>query len=141
MKISTRVIVLAVLALLLVGSSLIGLAYKSMHDGAENILDNSKMRAYESRRSELKNEMRIVHGMLMATYKKMKNENASDEDIKSALKENIKDVRFFEDNSGYVFIYEYDGTCVALPTNPSLEGKHIINLKDKNGVFLCKALV
>jgi methyl-accepting chemotaxis protein len=141
MKISTRVIFLSIISLLLLGASLIWLAYNGMQKGSEVLLENSKNSTYEARRQELKNEVRIVHGMLMSVYKRMKSENANDDAIKLALKQSIKDVRFFEDDSGYIFIYEYDGTCVALPTNPSLEGKNLIHLKDKNGVFLLKELI
>jgi methyl-accepting chemotaxis protein len=141
MKISTRVIFLAVFALVLVGGSLIGLAYNSLHSNAADLLLDSKDKSYEARRVELKNEMRIVQGMMMAIYEKMKAEGASDEQIKESLAHSIDKVRFFEDNSGYVFIYESDGTCVAMPVNKPMIGKNFIHLKDENGVLLLKEMI
>ena len=51
----------------------------------------------------------------------------------------IDDIRFEEDSSGYFFVYE--GTInVALPTNTSLQGKDLSDLKDKNDVYLVRDL-
>ncbi|DAB33956.1 MAG TPA: hypothetical protein CFH82_07750 [Sulfurospirillum sp. UBA12182] len=56
MKISTRVIFLAVFALVLVGASLIGLAYNSLHSNATDLLVDSKDKSYEARRVDTKNK-------------------------------------------------------------------------------------
>lgn len=45
----------------------------------------------------------------------------------------IKNARFFDDKSGYYFIYKTGGTVFVLPTLPDLEGKNIIGKKDQKG--------
>ena len=92
-------------------------------------------------KKELKNEMRIVQGVVKAQYNPLKKAGESDENIRKALKELIRNVRFFEDNSGYIFVYEYDGTNVLFPLKPQLEGKNLNHLKDKNGVYLIQDLI
>jgi len=77
--------------------------------------------------------MRIVQSVVKAQYDTLKKAGESDEDIQKALKELIRNVRFFEDNSGYIFVYKYDGTNVLFPLKPQLEGKNLNHLKDKNG--------
>lgn len=37
-------------------------------------------------------------------------------------------------NDGYIFAYKYDGTAVAVRTNPAMIGKNFIGLKDEKGV-------
>ncbi|WP_024955796.1 methyl-accepting chemotaxis protein [Sulfurospirillum arcachonense] len=141
MKISTRMIAATTVSLVVIGVALIGLAYNVMKKEASFFLDEAEKSSYEARKKELKNEMRIFQGMFQATYDRMKKDGADDEQIKQALKDSIKKVRFFEDNSGYVFIYDYNGVNVALPVKPSLEGKNLSHLKDKNGVFVIKEIV
>ncbi|TKB07974.1 methyl-accepting chemotaxis protein [Desulforhopalus sp. IMCC35007] len=51
----------------------------------------------------------------------------------------IDDIRFEEDSSGYLFVYE-GTTCVALPSNKSLHGKDLGDLKDKNDFYLVREL-
>lgn len=51
----------------------------------------------------------------------------------------IDDIRFENDKSGYFFVYN-NTTNVALPSNKSLQGKDLGDLKDKNGVFLVREL-
>nr|WP_321257886.1 methyl-accepting chemotaxis protein [uncultured Pseudodesulfovibrio sp.] len=51
----------------------------------------------------------------------------------------VDKIRFEEDKSGYFFVYN-NTTCVALPTKPSLHGKDLKDLKDKNGVALVAEL-
>ena len=85
--------------------------------------------------------MRIVQSVVKAQYDTLKKAGESDEDIQKALKELIRNVRFFEDNSGYIFVYKYDGTNVLFPLKPQLEGKNLNHLKDKNGVYLIQDLI
>jgi methyl-accepting chemotaxis protein len=51
----------------------------------------------------------------------------------------IDDIRFESDKSGYFFVYN-NTTNVALPSNKSLQGKDLGDLKDKNGVYLVREL-
>jgi methyl-accepting chemotaxis protein len=36
-------------------------------------------------------------------------------------------------NSGYFFVYQYDGVCLVSPKDPSQEGQNLWNLTDNNG--------
>jgi signal transduction histidine kinase len=45
----------------------------------------------------------------------------------------MKHIRFFDNNSGYFFIYDAkDAVSISLPATPSFVGKSLINLEDKN---------
>ncbi len=141
MKISTRMIVSTTVALVIIGTSLISLAYDFMNEATDAFLKQTEKSAYEAKEKELKNEMIIFKGQFKATYERMKKDGIEDSEIKKALKKSIRDIRFFEDKSGYVFIYTYDGVNVALPAKPSLEGKNLNHLKDVNGVYLIQDLI
>lgn len=141
MKISTRIIIALVLSLFIIGGVLIGMAYRSMHQEEAFIMQKFEEAVYDARKNELKSETRIVHDILMAKYGVLKEAGETDENIKIALKELIRDVRFFDDNSGYIFIYTHDGTNVILPVNPGMEGKNFNHLQDANGVHMVAGLI
>jgi methyl-accepting chemotaxis protein len=141
MKMSTRVLALTTTALVVIGGALIGISYNRMQHGAEVLLEQSKVKTYEAKRQELKNEIRIVKGMMMDIYEKLKAQGEDEDYIKKTLLNSIDKVRFFDDNSGYIFIYKYDGTCIALPTKKSNVGKNLLDIKDSNGLYLIKELI
>ncbi len=87
MKISTRIMVSLVVSLIIIGGALIGLAYTSMHQEQDSIMLEFKKASYESKRKELKNEMRIVHGVIKAQYKSSKKKQVNQMKI---LKNHLK---------------------------------------------------
>jgi len=46
------------------------------------------------------------------------------------IRDALRGKRFFNDKTGYYFIYKLDGTCLLLPTTPKLEGTNQINFLD-----------
>ena len=141
MKISTRIIVSLVVSLMVIGVTLIGLAYNSMHQEQESIMVEFKNAAYDFKQKELKNEVRIVHGVIKSQYDILKKNGESDENIQNALKDLIRNVRFFDDESGYIFILKYDGSYILFPPKSHLEGKNVNHIKDTNGVYVIQELV
>lgn len=141
MKISTRIIISLVISLVIVGGALISLAYNSMQKESAIFLGQLESVKYDSKKEELKNEMLIVQGSIYGLYKSLKEKESSEDEIKEAIKSELRDVRFFDDKSGYIFIYEYDGTNVLFPISPALEGKNLNHLKDKNGVYVIQDLI
>ena len=55
-----------------------------------------------------------------------------------AILDKFDELRFFDDKSGYVFVYEMDGTNVLLPTNKALKGKNMSDMKDSKGKLFIK---
>jgi signal transduction histidine kinase len=47
----------------------------------------------------------------------------------------LRDIRFFDNKSGYFFIYDMDGNCLLLPTSPSLENTNLLDLQDAKGTY------
>ncbi len=57
------------------------------------------------------------------------------------IKNRLRNLRFFNDLSGYFYMYKMDGTCLLLPTNPELEGKNLLNIKDAVGTKIIKKAI
>jgi len=95
----------------------------------------------EARKGELKSELTIVLKVMQKIYELEKSEGKSDSEIQKTIFNTLRDVRFFDDGSGYIFIYDFEGNCVMLPTNTALEGQNLIHLKDSNDVPFLKKLI
>ena len=61
-----------------------------------------------------------------------------DEKIR-VIKTLVSDIRFEEDQSGYIFVYQ-ETTNRIMPPNPALEGTDLKDLKDPNGLYLIREL-
>ncbi|RFP15890.1 MULTISPECIES: cache domain-containing protein [unclassified Duganella] len=66
------------------------------------------------------------------------------------LKANGKDKAFaefnnpggqFVDRNLYIFVYDMNGTCVAIGNNPRMIGKVLIDLRDPDGVFQVRRFI
>ncbi|MBE1426876.1 methyl-accepting chemotaxis protein [Desulfomicrobium macestii] len=66
--------------------------------------------------------------------------DVTDEDERIGVIRNlVTDIRFEEDQSGYIFVYQ--GTINRImPPNPALEGTDLKDLKDPNGLYLIREL-
>ena len=73
-----------------------------------------------------------------ALAKKMSNQKDMVRVQEEMLKK-IRAMRFGKD--GYIFILDENGTVVAQPIKPELEGKNLLQLKDANGVLFVAKLV
>jgi len=141
MKISTRILISLILSLLLLGSCLIGISYTNTKSNAATFVSDYEKSAYTFYENELKTIMEMMQQSANTIYKAEKAKGTSDEKIKEAILAHLDELRFFNDKSGYIFIYENNGTNVMLPTNKSLQGKDLSTLKDSNGVFFVKELI
>lgn len=141
MKISTRILITLVLSLAILGSTIIGISYVNTLKNEKMFLEEYQKSSYAFYENELKTIMSIAHQTSMAIYKTQKEKGIPDEKIKEAILDKFDELRFFDDKSGYIFVYEMDGTNVLLPTNKALKGKNMIDVKDSKGKFFLKELL
>ncbi|ACZ11151.1 methyl-accepting chemotaxis protein [Sulfurospirillum deleyianum] len=141
MKISTRILLLLVLSLLILGLSIIGISYYNTKSNAKAFLADYEKSSYTFYENELKTIMEIVQQTVHAIYKDQKAKGSSDEQIKKAILAKLDMLQFFNDKSGYIFVYTHEGTNILTPTNRALQGQNLIGLKDSNGVLLIKELI
>ncbi len=88
---------------------------------------------------ELKRELReyVINAYNVADgiYKKCKKRHCSDSEIKSIIRNALKDYRFFN-GKGYIFIDSVKGPVILNPLFPHLEGKELWNWRDVRGKFI-----
>lgn len=141
MKISTRILISLILSLTILGISLISVSYINTKRNAQMFVTEYRDDAYKGHEAQLAEMMDVMKQALLEIYKAQKAKGESDEKIKEALLAKLNPIRFLEDKSGYFFVYQYDGVNVLMPTNKSLEGKNLIDLKDSNGILIIKGLI
>lgn len=141
MKISQKIILMLVTALLSLTISLGFLSSYFTDDIIDFFSSTYQGNVLQIRKDEIKSEIKIIKQLMLHKYNELKEQGVDDNEIKEQLKAQIRPVRFLNDKSGYVFIYEYDGTNVMLPIAPQKEGSNLIEVKDANGVFFVKDLI
>ena len=141
MKISTRILIALIVSLTILGGAIMAISYQNTLKNETMFLEEYKKSAYSFYEGELKTIMDIMLQTATSIHKAQKEKGVSDEKIKEAILDKFDELRFFNDKSGYIFVYQHDGTNVLLPTNKSLKGKNMIDLKDSNGKFFLKELI
>jgi len=140
-RISTRILISLTLSLLILGGCIIGIAYVNTQDNTQMFLSKYQKNAYQFHENELKTIMEITQQTVQTIYTTEKAKGIPDEQIQEAIFEKLDTLRFFNDKSGYIFIYKQDGTNVLLPTNKSLQGKNLMDLKDSKGILFVQKLI
>ena len=141
----------------------------SLKSTSSSIIEKSSSTAYQSKEDELKNyislayktlesyhartakdkiqaevedylleQTNFIFSIINSEYKKHK-DTLSKEELEARIKSIISASRFGK--TGYFFAYNTDGLTKVHPIKPSLEGKNLISLKDKDGVFIIKDLI
>jgi two-component system NarL family sensor kinase len=136
MKFKTKILLLVLMPLILVSIALTVLSiYQAQKLGDQNVSSFTEM-IYKLRRNELKNYTDLALTSIKHIYK---NTDEIDPAAQESAKEILRNLSFGDD--GYFFVYDYEGTNVAHPKKPQLEGRNLWDLKDPDGVFLIRSLV
>ncbi|MGB0204661.1 MAG: methyl-accepting chemotaxis protein [Neptuniibacter sp.] len=92
----------------------------------------------ESKKDALRDYVEIA----VASIQKIYDESSADDvAAQEAALRVLTDLSYGEKGDGYIFVYQYDGTNLATRPKPQLKGKNLIDLKDKNGVYIIKDLI
>jgi|GEM_PF-2404291 len=62
------------------------------------------------------------------------------DEAKERAKAIIRNI-LYSKNKDYVFVYDFDGTCLAMGVKPEMEGKNLMGAKDSNGVAFVEELI
>ncbi len=141
MQISTRIVLLVIISVLGIGTGLTVTSFYYQEKSSNAFLAKFERSAYETRTTELKNEITVIMGTIQAIYDQGKAKGIDDSVIQSQIKEIFRDIRVFKDRSGYIFIYDFDGKVVLYPLKPELEGHDKLSVQDSNGKYLIKELI
>ncbi len=90
--------------------------------------------------NELKTEALRFKKLIQNIYDKNKNQLTREEIQKIILQEILPAYRY-NNGIGYFFAYDMNGVCVAHPIKPSLIGRNLYSLKDKDGNYIIRDII
>lgn len=112
-------------------------SYELRNTGAQEIAELRKDLT-ESKKEALRDYVEIAVASIQKIYDdSYEGDFAAQEEALQVL----TDLSYGEKGDGYIFVYKYDGTNLATRPKPQLKGKNLIDLKDKNGVYIIKDLI
>ena len=98
-----------------------------------NYIKTSEKILKDESKKEVKTMVNFAIDLVDSAYKKRT--ELSKEEIRKRVVERLRDIRFFNNKSGYFFVYDMEGNCLLLPPVPSLENTNLFDLKDAKGTY------
>lgn len=122
---------------IILGSLGISFLKKSMNDSIENY----EATMYDGYRREIKSEIQTAIAVIKAYYERCQSGLLTEEEAKEYAKDEIRNMRYREDNSGYMWIDDTDYNLVMHPILPEQEGNNRYDLTDQNGVKIIQNIM
>ncbi|MDE7284077.1 MAG: methyl-accepting chemotaxis protein [Lachnospiraceae bacterium] len=122
---------------IILGSLGISFLKRSMNDS----ITNYEATMYDGYRKEIKSEIQTSIAIIQAYYERSQSGELSEEEAKEYAKEDIRYMRYREDNSGYMWIDDTDYNLVMHPILPEQEGNNRYDLTDQNGVKIIQNIM
>jgi diguanylate cyclase (GGDEF)-like protein len=112
---------------------------KERVDRIVDFLHTNKKIIYSAEKEEIKNIVYLAREIVKNIY--FENRNLPKKVILKKIKDRLRHIRFFDDLSGYFFIYDFQGKGILLPANPELEGTSLCNLQDVKGTYIVRKMI
>jgi signal transduction histidine kinase len=81
----------------------------------------------------------VVHASAVGLGEVLK-KYASEAERTDFIRTYINKIRFFTDQTGYFFVYNFDGVNIALPNPNEWQGKNLYDHKDSQGKYVIREL-
>ena len=130
----------AIMSILIVGLSIIAISTYSTNNLKEKFMEDYRDHLYEAKKEELKTLVNLAVEIGKNTYYQQMKQGFSIEHAREILSQRFASMKFFEDKSGYFFVYELDGVAFSMPDS-SLIGKNLSYLQDSKGKYFLKELI
>lgn len=135
LTLSTKIISSVILSTCLVASALGGFVVLEIKRLGETEINRIHDRMLADKKQSIKDYVDLA----LASVKELYDNSTDVIQAKEQAKAILRNLAFGEDD--YVFTYDWNGTVLAYPNKPQLEGKNLMSLKDKNGGYPVKALI
>ena len=112
--------------------------FRSVESTVKNIRYDDILSGYKT---EVKAEVETALSIVQHYYGLSQSGKITEDQAKSDAEEALRDFRYGDDGSGYVWIDDTDYTLVLHPILPDQEGANRKGLEDKNGVMIIQEIV
>lgn len=118
-----------------------GLGLKFLKESMTNTLKIYEDTMYSGYNTEIKSEVQSAITIVQNIYSSYQNGEISEAEAKEAAKEDIRNMRYRDDESGYMWIDDTDYNLVMHPILPEQEGNNRYDLTDQNGVKIIQNIM
>ncbi|MGE4319450.1 MAG: methyl-accepting chemotaxis protein [Deferribacterales bacterium] len=126
---------MSVVPVFLTACIITGFAYFQLRGMGQKEIEGLKTSMTESKKQELKQYIDLSFSAVKDIYDSA---GPDDADAKAKVAEMFQNMYFGKD--GYIFANDEEGIVIANRAKPELIGQNLLNLQDKNGVYLFKEL-
>lgn len=135
LSIRLKIALMSVIPVFLTACIITGFAYFQLKGMGKTEIEGLRTSMTESKKQELKQYIDLGFSAVKDIYDSA---GPDDVDAKAKVAEMFQNMHFGQD--GYIFANDADGLVVANRAKPELIGQNLMDLKDKNGVYLFKEL-
>lgn len=96
---------------------------------------------YDGYKREIKSEIQTTLTVIRSYYDRSQAGELTEEEAKEMAKEEVRYMRYRDDDSGYMWIDDTDYTLVMHPILPEQEGNNRYDLTDQNGVKIIQNIM
>lgn len=116
--------------------------FRSVESTVKNIRYDDILSGYKTEvKAEVKAEVETALSIVQHYYGLSQSGKITEDQAKSDAEEALRDFRYGDDGSGYVWIDDTDYTLVMHPILPDQEGANRKGLEDKNGVMIIQEIM
>ena len=138
MSIKVKVLLLTLIGTLALSGALTAGLVLSMDSITVKSREVAVEGVYNQVKESIKSRVDLLAANALNQYEKSK-DTASEEDIIQAVYDSIRNSKYSD--SGYCFVYDYNGMKLVTPDNPASEGTNGWDMADKNDVKPIQELV
>ncbi|MDD3342333.1 MAG: EAL domain-containing protein [Sulfurospirillaceae bacterium] len=102
-------------------------------------IDFNEKFVFNEAKEEVRTIVNVGYGLMMDIYKE--NSTLPRQEILEKIKIKLRNTRFFNDLSGYYFIYDMHGVNIMHGGDSRLEGQNLSALQDVNGKFIIQDVI
>ena len=137
LEIKSKILLSAFLFILFLEAVILSIVIYEIKKSNEETISNIKKYYISAQEQRLKNLVELYKSSIKDLYE---NNTLDKSTLQAEAKKRLRNM--FYDRNGYIFfVYDGTGANVLPPVKPYLEGKNLINMKDRNNVFFIKKLL
>lgn len=118
-----------------------GLGLKFLKESMTDTMQIYEDTMYSGYNTEIKSEVQSAITVVQGIYNSYQKGEISEKEAKELAKEEIRNMRYRDDGSGYMWIDDTDYNLVMHPILPEQEGSNRYDLTDKNGVKIIQDIM
>jgi methyl-accepting chemotaxis protein len=115
-----------------------GITLKNIEKTSVEDYDNAMLEGYKT---EIKSQVQSSIAIIQYYYDEYTAGTYTEDEAKYLAKETIRNMRYRDDGSGYMWIDDTDYILVMHPILPQNEGNNRYNLEDQNGVMIIQNIM